>query len=409
MLWGSPSAPAQAPNSKANLAVFDAVWDTVRENYYDPNLRGVDWVAQRAEYRLQAAQAADKTALYGILRRVIGPLQDSHTRLFAADEKSDWQRPRSLGIGVMVREIEGQAVVVAVERDAPAARAGLRAGAVIEAVDGVPALEVFAQRLAAQTASTPAAARWRAMATLFTGATGQTVRVTWRDDEGKLREVASVRRWADASPMMRVRYLPEKIAVVEFNLFTLETSLALTRAWRKDLQKARGVIFDLRGNGGGNAQAMAEIASALLPTGTKLGRFSNRSGAAVTEPQTLAKHLFAADSIPRYYGPVAILTSPRTASAAEVLVAALRENQRARIFGQVTCGCVLAVTRYTLPDGGALDVSTLDYHTANRKHLEGIGLEPDEQILPTRREVLRGEDAVLEAARVWLVAQSPKQ
>src|SRR5438067_306918 len=62
------------------LAVFDDAWETVRERYYDPAFHGVDWEAERAEFRPLAAAAETTAELYGVLRRMLGSLHDAHTR-----------------------------------------------------------------------------------------------------------------------------------------------------------------------------------------------------------------------------------------------------------------------------------------------------------------------------------------
>jgi len=97
--------------------------------------------------------------------------------------------------------------------------------------------------------------------------------------------------------------------------------------------------------------------------------------------------------------PLIVLTSERTASAAEIFVEALRISRRATIIGTETCGCVLAVrTRHLLPDGGLLDVSELDYETAEGHRLEGHGLKPDEAVNIERSDLYSGRDRALELA-----------
>ena len=401
LLSGGVFAPARAATRDATaqrLAVFEDVWRAVNEKYYDSNFNGVDWAAAREKYREQAAAARDESEFYAIMRRLVGSLRDSHTRLFTADEKSDWQRPRVLTAGLAAREIEGLPIVAAVEKDSAAARAGLAAGDVIVSVDGRPALEVFAARLPEQFGSTAAAVRARAMSGIFDGPEGSLVRVAWRDKNERLRSAALPRLRREREPKFIVKRERDGVSVVTFDIFTSAMALAFTRAWRDELHGTRGLVIDLRGNGGGDANAMTDIASAFLPVGTKLGTFTNRQGRTVLEPQTRDAMTWASDAITRFDGPVVILTATRTASAAEIFVAMLRETGRVKVIGAPTCGCVLAINRHALPDGGLLDLSVMDYRTARGTRLEGVGVAPDEIVNPTRRDLQTGRDPALERA-----------
>ncbi|MBC7911475.1 MAG: hypothetical protein H7Y30_13290, partial [Pyrinomonadaceae bacterium] len=117
------------------------------------------------------------------------------------------------------------------------------------------------------------------------------------------------------------------------------------------------------------------------------------------EPHTRSRLLYAADAVTRFHAPVIILTGERTSSAAEIFAATLRESGRARIIGTSTCGCVLAIRRrHTLPDGGALDISEMDYRTQAGTRLEGAGLVPDEKIEVERKDLRDGHDRALEQA-----------
>ena len=362
------------------LAVFEDVWRTIHERYYDPTFHGVDWEAARQEFRPLAADAQSNEELYAVLRRMIGELHDAHTRIYSPDEKFDWQHPRYISVGLSVREVGGQAVVVAVERNSEAERAGLHAGDLISSIDDEPALAVFARRLEQTTSSTVAAARLRAMATLFEGARETTVKVGWTDREGKERTALLHRIWRERDSDLRVRRLSGGYAVVSFDGFTPEVAAAFVRTLAGKLRDARGLVIDLRNNGGGEVEAMTEVASVFLDEGKSLGRFTDRDGHTAFSPQTRSAALYTATPIIRFRAPLIILTGERTSSAAEVFVAAMAEARRATVLGENTCGCVLAIHRpHPLPDGGELDISELDYRTAAGTRLEGKGLAPDER------------------------------
>ncbi|MCA1594457.1 MAG: hypothetical protein LC754_17890, partial [Acidobacteria bacterium] len=189
------------------------------------------------------------------------------------------------------------------------------------------------------------------------------------------------------------------VGVVQFNIFTEEIAAEFMRAMKEDLKDARGLVVDLRDNGGGEAEAMADIVSAFLPVGESLGQFTDRAGRVQLEPHTRSLPVSTAEMLTSFRGPLVILTSAKTASASEVFVAALKEEGRALVVGENTCGCVLGIRRrHTLPDGGLLDISEMDYHTTGGKRLEGAGVKPDEQVSPTRRDLQTGRDSALNRA-----------
>jgi carboxyl-terminal processing protease len=394
------SHTALTETREGRLAVFEDVWQTIRDRYYDPSFHGIDWRARREEFRPLAAEARTTAQFYSVLRRMVGLLRDAHTRVYAPDEKFDWQHPHVISVGLSVREVEGKPVIISVEEDSEAERAGLRAGDIITSVDGEPALAVFARRLSEQAgSSTVAAARLRAMATIFEGERDTRVRVGWRGDDERERFALLRRRWMDRTALLRVRRVRGQIGVVEFDAFTQAVALDFMRSLREKLRGVRGLVVDLRNNGGGEAEAMTDIASAFLPTGSSLGRFMDRTGRTAFEPQTRSAMLFAAEAVALLRVPVVLLTSEKTSSAAEIFVATVKERNRAVVIGGPTCGCVLAIRRrHTLPDGGALDVSEMDYRTAEGKRLEGTGIMPDERVVSSVMDLRERRDRAMERA-----------
>jgi carboxyl-terminal processing protease len=395
---GSRDAGVSTGTRDGRLAVFDDVWQTVGARYYDPAMRGVDWARQRETFRPLAEGARTTEEFYTVLRRMIAPLRDAHTRVFAPDERSEWDHPTFTGVGLSLREIGGALVVTRVERASRAERAGVRAGDELLSIDGVPAPVALARRAdAGLSASTDRAARLSAVARLFDGDRGTAVALAFAREGRRDQMIVLTRESQTREPRLEVRRVGGA-AVLKFDLFTPEIAAALVRALRdrKALRGARSLVIDLRENGGGEAESMIDITSAFLPAGARLGEFTDRHGRAAGSPQTRRAMLLAAEEIEPFAGRVAVLTSARTASAAEIFAAALKESGRATVVGEQTCGCVLAIRqRHQLPDGGLLDVSELDYRTARGARLEGAGIAPDEVIAPTRRDIERGRDPAL--------------
>ncbi len=391
------AAAKETAHVEARLAVFDDVWETISERYYDDTFHGVDWQEQRKKFRALAAAAENNAELYAVMRRMIAALRDAHTRVYAPNEKYDWRHPRVTSVGISVREIEGEPIVTNVEPDSAAARAGLRAGDVISRIDNKPARVLFERRLNdGMNSSTIQAARLRAIAGLFDGAAGTNVKVEWLDGKGKEHEALLLREQQERVQALRVKRVRGGFSVVQFDAFSESVAVDFARRMTNDLHRASGLVIDLRGNGGGEAEAMTEIASAFLDAGQSLGQFTDRTGRAAFAPQTRRALLLAADTAARFRAPVVLLTSARTSSAAEIFAATLKEAHRAVVIGTQTCGCVLAIRRtHALPDGGELDVSEMDYRTPNGARLEGAGVVPDEEIRLARQDLRTRRDRAL--------------
>ena len=392
------ATPVTTTTVEGRLAVFDDVWETIQQRYYDPKYHGVDWQAKRASFRPIAARAAGTYEFYEVLRQMIASLKDAHTRVYSPDEKFDWWSPRYITVGVAVREVEGAATVLQVEPGSAAARTDVRPGDVVVAVDDIPIREFIARRLAAAGLSDDSDARFRVISTLFDGPAGSSVKITWTNNDGKQKSAVLQRYWNQRQLGFNNKR-KDNIAILRLDAFTQSVAFDFARSLPGVLQDAEGIVLDLRSNGGGDAEAMADIASLFLEDGINLGKFADRSGASF-ELQTFSKRLWRFPQFSMTKLPLVVLTSEGTSSAAEILVAALQTKRRARVVGTQTCGCVLAIrNRHALPDGGILDVSEFDYRTAAGLRLEGLGITPDEVVLLRRADVYSRRDRVVEIAR----------
>jgi carboxyl-terminal processing protease len=383
---------------EGRLAVFDDAWETIQDRYYDPKFHGIDWQAKRSLFRPAAARAGNTHEFYEVLRQMIASLRDAHTRVYSPDEKFDWWNPRFVTVGLITREVEGVATVMYVEAGSPASRTDVRQGDVIVSIDDIPVSEFVNRRLEASGLTHDAEARFRSVASLFDGPAGTTVKVGWSSRNGKRKSAVLQRYWAQRLLGFN-NQRKGNIAVLRLDAFTQTVALDFSKSLPEVLEGAEGMILDLRFNGGGDAEAMADVASLFLEDGINLGKFADRSGASF-ELQTFSKRLWRIPRMSSIKLPLVVLTSESTSSAAEILVAALQAKQRARVIGTETCGCVLAIrNRHALPDGGVLDVSEFDYRTAAGVRLEGFGIKPDTLLKLTRDDIYSRRDAALELAR----------
>jgi carboxyl-terminal processing protease len=332
---------------------------------------------------------------------MIASLRDAHTRVYSPDEKFDWWSPRFVTVGLTVRELQGAPTVIYIEANSAASRTDIRQGDVITTIEDVRVDEFVAQRMRTSGFVNEGNIRHRVIANLFDGPAGTNVKIGWITRNGKQNSTVLQRYWSQRNLGFN-NQRKGKIAILRIDAFTQSVAQEFAKNLPEILEGAGGIILDLRGNGGGDAEAMADVASLFLDEGTNLGKFADRSGASF-ELQTFPKRLWRSTALAQIKLPLVVLTSENTSSAAEILAAALQAKRRAQVIGSGTCGCVLAIrNRHALPDGGVLDVSEFDYKTAGGVRLEGAGVKPDTVSAQTRADIYSRHDRALERALAYL-------
>jgi len=269
----------------------------------------------------------------------------------AAEEEAEIQG--SVGIGVTVAAVRGTIVVTAISPDGPAIDAGLHVGDRILSVNGEP------------TAGKESAT----VATWLAGAEGGAVRVVWRARNGRLRR-ANIVHVAGSSQTVFAQRVAAML-VLRLTGFSRDTDVdvddPITRAFSSRRQPD-GIVLDLRGNRGGLLAQAVAVAGELLPAGvvaTEQGHDPEASRVWYSPGGELAKDV-----------PVIVLVDGRTASAAEVLAAALADRGRAVVVGSSTFGKGLVQTFTTLPDGGELFVTWSRVLAPRGWPIQGLGVLP---------------------------------
>jgi carboxyl-terminal processing protease len=194
------------------------------------------------------------------------------------------------------------------------------------------------------------------------------------------------------------RTVKPNIGYVRFNLFLEPESL--TAAFQqavKACQTCDGFIIDLRGNPGGLGGL------AMGAAGWFTDKPNQRLGSMFLRAVSLKFVVF-----PRaepFLGPLAILVDGCSASTSEVLAGGMKDLGRARIIGTRTAGAALPSMFTRLPDGDGFQYAIANYISEGGQPLEGFGVTPDEEVKLTRRQLLEGQDPVLDAAVSWIKKQ----
>jgi len=260
------------------MAVFDDVWETIQQRYYDPTFHGVDWQTSRTTFRALAAKANSPQEFYEVIRKMLLPLHDAHTRVYAPEEKFDWWNPRFITLGFTIREVEGTPTVIQVDKTSEAARNGIRSGDVLLNIDGTPAKEFIKQKLQKPGLASDASTRYRAVANALEGPAGSTVKVEWQSKVGKTKSATFTRFWNQRQLGFSSQRAND-FAIIKIDAFTQSLALEFTKALPGMIDGVQGIILDLRSNGGGDAEAMADVVSPFLEDDSPLGKFVDRSGA----------------------------------------------------------------------------------------------------------------------------------
>ena len=386
-------------SAKDRLKVFEDVWQTIDEKYYDPRFNGVNWKAVRERYRPLVEQVAGDDHFYGLLKRMVGELRDAHTRFHTPRERRERKHQETITAGLSIFEVEGRSVVVNVDPKSEAQRLGVEPGMIVRSIDGNPISDwIAANRPLVLGSSSERAARLRLYRRIIDGEPGTSFKLGLTRADGTLLEVTLIRRTVSETPAADWRRLPAGFGYIRLNVWKSPIHREFKRALDR-LKDTPGLIIDLRGNPGGEVSEVLQIAEHFFSSRVSFGRFISRSGKSV--------QLFTGDEDEDdvYSGPVAILVNESSGSGSEMFTGVLQESGRAVVIGRQSCGCLLGIAKFReVEGGGELAVSELAYASPKGRRLEGTGVIPDAQVALTIADLQRHRDAALEAAEQALRA-----
>jgi len=364
--------------------VFEAVWIAVRDQFYDPNTRGVDWVEIKKEFGPRVSLCTSRKQLLNLLRGMLRRLHNSHIFLYSREE---WDLRQNIlpfsfervGERVFIREL----LQPNVAGDAPQYRFGDEILAVDRAPLGnlQPISVATLQNVEANPNFGPAAS----VAEVSIRRAGKTFIVKAR----RVTRPRGFRNVVMAEPVHGIKVM---------RILTLESAELpeerLRELW-SSIQPSRALVIDLRNCVGGDPKVSNFIAGGLLGEHKRLFAEIPRPGSG--HPESIE---YSDAGVQRYRGKLAILTNTNTESQPEVLAAICKEYGCARVIGEHTAGALNGWTtaiplpdhfaRFALPYTRGVSPKGLSY--------EGRGIAPDEVVRNTSEDYDHGRDRVLNRA-----------
>lgn len=336
-----------------DMSRLASVRDLIEEEYYYKPTDSAELDAFRAqlEYNAIAGMTDGLTDDYSTFLAPVdhGPVAE---QLAGAYE----------GIGVTVEYRDGKLTIVAPTPGAPADRAGLRAGDVIEAVDGSP-LQGVAEDEAL---------------TLVRGPAGTSVHLTIRRSDQAAPFEVDVPREKIVVPGVLYHFLGDKrVAWIQATVFGDRTTAELDDALRRAATDgAVGIVLDLRNNGGGWVQSAQDAIGRFVPADRGVALYEDVDAT----DEELAGQPIVNNGETLFDLPLVVLVNEGTASAAEIVAGALRDYGRAKIVGTKTFGKGSVQRVHQFDDGSSAQITFAQWLTPTKQVIEKVGITPDETV-----------------------------
>ena len=373
-----------------NQLLFLEAWRAVDKAYVDKTFNGVSWFKYR-EQTVKNTPMPSREDAYEAIKAMLKKLDDPFTRFLEPDQyaavSENTMNANVSGIGVeLTIDSDLSVKVVTPTIDAPAYLAGIKP---LDKILEIDATDVTGLSL-------------YEVAELLRGPQGSDVllKIEPNATPGKTKSLSVTRKQYAVVPVKSDLCTPKnnsdsKIGVVKLQTFN-SLSAAKTKEAFSDLagKGANSFVLDLRDDSGGLFPGALDIASQLMKKGL-IVQIADAEG---------VRDTFEVNGKPLenvYDKKLSVIVNKGTASASEVLTAALRDNNRATVFGdEPTYGKGLIQTIVPLSDGSAVNVTVAKYQTPSGTDINKVGIAPDKklpvgkdgQIMPAKLDKAPGDD-----------------
>ena len=317
------------------LSKFYDVYDVIANNYYG----SVD------------KDKLVEEAIKGMVSSV-GDEYTNYSDVDAADTFNTMLSGKYEGIGCAITMRDGAVIVVSVYDDSPSQKAGIKEGDIIKRVDDLVASEVGVSKVANY---------------IKVEATGEIVVVVIRDE----KEIELVLKREEVEiPTVSGEIFKrgnKNVGYINISLF----SSVVADQFKKELTKLENtgidsLVIDVRDNNGGYLTEVTNILSYLLPKGAILYQVQKNDNKVVTKDKTTEKREY----------PIAVITNENSASASEILAAAIKETYKGFVVGTKTYGKGTMQQVKKLSDGSLIKYTTQNWLTPEGNWINDVGIKP---------------------------------
>ena len=406
-------APAQSLSYNRDMGhtVLSTIQSDIKKNYYDPSFHGLDLEAhfKAADEKIKTASSLNE--ILGIIAAAVMELNDSHTAFLPPE------RATRVEHGWELRLIGDKAFVFAVKPGSDAEAKGLTPGDRVLSMEGMvvtrknlPHLTYIFHVLAPRTA----------LHLFIEKPDGQRRELTIdaRIHEGKL--ITNLQTGMASDRMDLIREYENDLKLNRHQAYEVGNDAFIWKmpafympdsevnGWLDKIRKRKALILDLRGNPGGSVNMLLNVIGGVFDHDVNVGDMRMRAEKKPLISKTLGSSAFT--------GKLIVLIDSASGSCSEIFASIVQHEKRGIVIGDLSSGRVMLSRSYRHQFGQDLlffygaQVTDADLLDANGKSLEGVGVTPDEIMLPTPADLAAGRDPVLaHAAELAGLSISPEK
>jgi len=307
----------------------------------------------------------------GIYNGFVSGLGDKYAAYYSPENfkkmlEEDSGKYQGIGVTVMKDTVTNYVLIEGIFKNTPAEEAGLEKGDYIISVNGKDTQQMTLEEVVSEIKRDD---KETALIKII------------RDGEEKEYDI---RKTDVVIESVNYKMLDNSIGYIEVTQFIENTDEAFIKAVDDlEAQKMKGLIIDLRDNGGGLVDSSVNMVSRIIPKGDMV---------TYTETKKGQRDEYRSNSDKTVSVPIVILVNENTASASEIFTGCLRDYKLAKTVGVKTYGKGIVQTVLSLGDGSAIKFTISKYYSPNGINIHETGIEPDVKVEMTEEEIKAAKD-----------------